>query len=100
MQARCTKPAKLATWRSSRVTMRHRCLASGNGSNINRFNDHKNAASVLPLPVGARISVDSPRAIAGHPRFCGVVASAKMLRNYSATAGWKFESRVGAAICI
>jgi hypothetical protein len=41
------------------------------------LSDHRKAASVLPLPVGARISADSPRAIAGHPRRCGVVAEVK-----------------------
>ena len=37
----------------------------------------RNAVSVLPLPVGARISVDSPRAIAGQARRCGSVAEPK-----------------------
>jgi hypothetical protein len=41
----------------------------------------------LPLPVGASISVDSPRAIAGHPSFCGVVAVANVRVNHSRTAG-------------
>ena len=36
---------------------------------------HRNAVSVLPLPVGARISVDSPRAIAGQPSVCGGVGA-------------------------
>jgi hypothetical protein len=49
----------------------------------------RNAASVLPLPVGARISVDSPRAIAGHPSACGGVGASNDARNHSATAGWK-----------
>ena len=56
---------------------RHRRIGSGTGSNISRFSDQRNAASVLPLPVGARMSVDSPRAIAGQPRRCGVVADVK-----------------------
>ena len=66
---------------------RQRRLASGTGSNMSRFSDHRNAANVLPLPVGARMSVDSPRAIAGHPRFCGVVAPENTAPNHSATAG-------------
>ena len=36
-------------------------------ANIRRSRHHRNAVSVLPLPVGARISVESPRAIAGQP---------------------------------
>ena len=35
----------------------------------------RNAVSVLPLPVGARMSVDSPRAIAGQPSLCGGVGA-------------------------
>ena len=46
----------------------------------------RKAASVLPLPVGARISVDSPRAIAGQPCACGGVGAANDPRNQSATA--------------
>jgi hypothetical protein len=68
---------------------RQRCSLSGVGSNIRRLSDHKNAVSVLPLPVGARISVDSPREIAGHPRFCGAVGSANTALNHSVTAAWK-----------
>jgi len=52
------------------------------------LSDHKNAVSVLPLPVGARINVDSPREIAGQPRFCGAVGSANTASNHSLTAGW------------
>ena len=48
---------------------------------------HKNAASVLPLPVGARINVEFPAAIAGHPCVCGGVGDSKEWRNHSATAG-------------
>ena len=36
-------------------------------SNISRLMHHRNAVSVLPLPVGARIRVDCPCAIAGQP---------------------------------
>ena len=68
---------------------RHRSPRGGGGENMSRLRHQRNAASVLPLPVGARISVDSPRAIAGQPRFCGAVGSAKTAPNHSATAGWK-----------
>ncbi len=46
---------------------RHRWPAAGAGSNISRLMHHRKAVSVLPLPVGARMRVDSPFAIAGHP---------------------------------
>ena len=42
-------------------------VRSGSASNISRLMHQRNAVSVLPLPVGARMSVDSPCAIAGHP---------------------------------
>jgi hypothetical protein len=37
------------------------------GVNISRSRHQRNAVSVLPLPVGARIRVDSPCAMAGQP---------------------------------
>ena len=46
---------------------RHRRSRSGTASNMSRLMHQRKAVSVLPLPVGARISVDCPRAIAGHP---------------------------------
>jgi len=48
----------------------------------------RNAARVLPVPVGARIRVDSPRAMAGQPRICGRVGEGKTAVNQSRTAGW------------
>ncbi len=39
----------------------------------------RKAVSVLPLPVGARIRVDSPPAIAGQPSCCGGVGAGKRL---------------------
>ena len=61
--------------------------SAGGGSNISRLMHHKNAVSVFPLPVGARISVESPLAIAGHPCSCGGVGASNEARNQSATAG-------------
>jgi hypothetical protein len=66
---------------------RHRSLRGGAGSNIRRFRHQRNAASVFPLPVGARMSVDSPRAIAGHPSCWGLVGPGKDEPNHSRTAG-------------
>jgi len=48
---------------------------------------HKNAARVLPEPVGAKIRDESPRAMAGHPRICGRVGPVKTAENQSRTAG-------------
>ena len=46
----------------------------------------RNAASVLPDPVGAAISVCSPRAMAGQAAACAGVGSPKVLANQRATA--------------
>ncbi len=48
----------------------------------------RNAASVLPEPVGAAISVLSPRAMAGQPRRCGSLGPAgKRRANQARTTG-------------
>src|SRR5215468_8007860 len=49
----------------------------------------RNAARVLPLPVGARMSVDSPRAMAGQPRVCAIVGALNDAQNQSRTGAWK-----------
>ena len=66
---------------------RQRSLRGGAGVNINRLRHQRNAVSVFPLPVGARISVDSPRAIAGQPSCCGFVGASNALVNHARTAG-------------
>ena len=48
---------------------------------------HRNAASVLPEPVGAEISVCSPVAIAGQACACTAVGAAKAAANQSRTRG-------------
>src|ERR1022692_1730364 len=48
----------------------------------------RNAASVLPEPVGAAIRTFRPSWISGHARACGSVGAAKWLRNQRSTAGW------------
>src|SRR5215207_9471154 len=50
---------------------------------------HRNAASVLPEPVGARTSVWSPEAIAGQPCSCAAEGAAKLASNQALTAGEK-----------
>ena len=45
----------------------------GRGVNISLSRHHRNAVSVLPLPVGAKMSVQSPPAIAGQPSCCARV---------------------------
>ncbi len=47
-----------------------------------------NAASVLPDPVGAAMSVWRPALIAGHASACAGVGAAKFSANQFATAGW------------
>src|SRR5258708_21947770 len=61
-------------------------------SNMIRLMAQRKAVNVLPLPVGARINVDSPRAMAGQPSLCGGVGASKEARNQSATAPWKRSS--------
>src|SRR5262245_49758709 len=48
---------------------------------------HRKAASVLPVPVGAAMSVCLPAAIAGQPCRCGAVGSPSVSRNHAATVG-------------
>lgn len=67
--------------------MRVRRSLSGTGSVINRSIPHKNAARVLPDPVGAKISVCSPLAIASHPCDCAAVGSGNDASNHARTAG-------------
>src|SRR5512134_837265 len=53
----------------------------------------RKAARVLPVPVGAAISVSRPRAIAGQPCACASVGpSGKRRSNQARTAGWKEAS--------
>ena len=57
---------------------------------------HRNADSVLPEPVGARISVCSPPAMAGQPWACAAVASGNEVLNQARTAGENSSSGSGA----
>src|SRR5277367_5540748 len=47
----------------------------------------RKAASVLPEPVGAEISVGLPATMWGHPCSCGSVGVPKRLTNHSCTTG-------------
>lgn len=47
---------------------------------------HKKAASVFPDPVGAQISVLSPRAMAGHPDTWAGVGWPKVVVNHAVVA--------------
>src|SRR5580698_4888460 len=48
----------------------------------------RNAAKVLPDPVGAATRTCSPAASAGHARTCASVGASKVRENHAATAGW------------
>src|SRR5690349_7137622 len=48
----------------------------------------RNAVNVLPVPLGARISVDSSRALAGQPLVCGAAGAGETASNQSRTGGW------------
>ncbi len=64
----------------------------GGGVETSRSRPHRKAASVLPDPVGARIRVWSPEAMAGQPWACGGVASAKVVENQARTGSEKRSS--------
>ena len=54
---------------------------------MKRSSAHRNAASVLPDPVGADRSTLSPLAMAGHACSCAAVGSSNERRNQSRTCG-------------
>src|SRR3990172_10265855 len=54
-----------------------------------RSRDQRNAARVLPDPVGAWMSVWAPVAIASHPRSCAAVGAANDVSNHDRVAGVK-----------
>src|SRR5262249_10512251 len=62
-------------------------FGAGAGSNISRLRHQRNAASVLPLPVGASRSVDSPSRMAAQPLICAGVGCSNAPANQSRTAG-------------
>ena len=62
------------------------------GSTASRSRAQRNADRVLPVPVGARMSVWSPSAIAGQPVICGGVGAWKVEVNHSRTGS---ENRRG-----
>ncbi len=59
-----------------------------------RSRQMRNAASVLPDPVGAEISTSRPARISGHPSICGSVACPKRRVNHSEIRGSKSERGV------
>src|SRR5438128_226188 len=60
------------------------------------FSSQRNAVSVLPVPVGARMSVCEPLAIAGHPSRCGALGEPSVSVNHFRTMGWNGFSAEGA----
>jgi hypothetical protein len=66
--------------------------ASGVGVVTSRSIAVRKAASVLPDPVGAQISVCSPARMCGHPSTWGGVGDGNELANHPATAGEKASS--------
>ena len=60
-------------------------------SPLRRSSAHRNAASVLPEPVGADTSTCSPRAIAGHACAWAGVGAANACSNHSRVRGLKLE---------
>src|SRR3954469_8505148 len=60
---------------------------SGGGGAVSRSSPQRNAASVLPEPVGADSSTSSPRAIGGQACSWAAVGRSKARRNQSRTCG-------------
>jgi hypothetical protein len=67
--------------------MRQRRFFGGSGVNMSRSIAARNAARVLPEPVGARRSVDFPSRIGGQPFLWAAVGSGNAARNQPRTAG-------------
>src|ERR1700739_3045312 len=55
----------------------------------------RNAASVLPEPVGAEMSVVLPARMFGQPKICGSVGVPNRETNHSRVMGWAQESSLG-----
>jgi hypothetical protein len=67
------------------------CTALASGavlpSTMSWFSSQRNAANVFPVPVGARMSVCAPLAIAGQPSRCGALGSPTVSVNHCRTSG-------------
>ncbi len=72
--------------------------SAGTGSPISRSRHQRKAARVLPLPVGAQMSVCSPAAMAGQPRAWAAVGTSNDERNQSLVAGRKAVERIGLGV--
>ena len=73
------------------------CARRARACVVSRSMPHRNAASVLPEPVGARISVCSPPAMAGQPCAWAAVGSGNEVLNQARTGGENSSSGSGAA---
>ncbi len=73
---------------------RVRSSFSGTSSDITLSMPHRNAARVLPLPVGARIRLWRPSAIADHPSVWAAVGSANEVVNHSRTTGENLSNAI------
>ena len=92
---RSTSTASALSGETYRTVSRSRF--AGSGENMSWSMQERNAASVLPLPVGARRSVLSPRRMGGQPSACAGVGAAKERANQVRVAGWKPSSESGSA---
>src|SRR5436190_22964837 len=67
-------------------------VAGGRGWRDRRSRHHRNAARVLPLPVGAWMSVWWPAEMAAHPSACAFVGASKVASNQALTGALKGAS--------
>ncbi len=88
---RCTSTA--SAFSGDTYSTRHRRVGVPGGVLVaNRSSAHRNAASVLPEPVGATTSACSPACAARHAPSCAAVGSANAPANQSRVAGEKRSS--------
>ncbi len=87
---RCTSTASALS--GDTYSTRQRWTASAGGPAARRSRAQRNAASVLPEPVGATTSAWRPACAAAQAPSCAAVGAAKAPRNHSAVAGEKPSS--------
>src|SRR5207237_9689257 len=79
---------------------RQRSASGGTGSAASRSRHHRKAASVLPLPVGAVISVCRPGATALQPRSWTSVGLAKVDSNQARAGALKRSSEEAMVVSV
>lgn len=85
-------------FRGEMYSTRQRCAAVGGGVDMMRSMDHRKAARVFPLPVGATTRAWSPFAAASHAPCCAAVGRSKASENQVRVGAVKRESSDSAPV--